>query len=73
MAKFCAFVVSAVLVFPAALIAVTGIALLAISTVGITVSDNLNVVVLALFVFAAAAAANAVYHCILRRMTRETG
>ena len=72
MAKFCAFTVAAVVVFPFALIALAGIAGLLAWTVGLTVSGNSNVLILALLAFAAVAIANAVYRRILQRITRKT-
>ena len=71
MAKFCAFTVAAVFVFPFAMIALAGISALLVSTVGLTVSENSNVLILALLAFAAVAIANAVYHRILRCITKE--
>lgn len=71
MAKFCAFAIAGMFVFPFALIALAGIAMLLASTAGMTVSENINAPLLALLAFAALAIAHAVYRRILRRLARE--
>lgn len=71
MVKLCAFVFAGALVFPFALIVLVGMATLLLSVFGVTVAENLQVIVLAAFVFAAAAIANVAYRGMLQRMAKE--
>ena len=71
MIKFCAFVVAGVLVFPFTYTAGWVVAML-FSSVGVTLSDSLGVIVIAVLAFAAVGVSSSVYRRLVRHMTRTT-